>query len=90
MKMTQFACFHARGLGRSYLQLCHRIGLHKKSGKFNGKRLYQSLFFNKIAGLQPVTSLKKRFWHSCFPINFTKYFYCWLLSQVSFSVYSGF
>ena len=33
--------------------------------KFTGKRLYQSLFFNKIAGL--------RLWHRCFPVNFAKF-----------------
>ena len=28
--------------------------------------------FNKVAGLKPVTLLKKRFWHRCFPVNFAK------------------
>ena len=28
--------------------------------KFNGKHLYKSLFFNKVAGLYPATLLKKR------------------------------
>ena len=32
----------------------------------------QSLFFNKVAGLDPATLLKKRLWHSCFPENFAK------------------
>ena len=51
--------------------------------KFTRKHLWQSLFFNKvaglglflnkIAGLRPVTLLKKRFWHSCFPVNFVKF-----------------
>ena len=30
--------------------------------KFTGKKLCQSPFFNKVAGLRPVTSLKKRLW----------------------------
>ena len=30
----------------------------------------QSLFFNKVAGLASATLLKKRLWHSCFPVNF--------------------
>ena len=31
------------------------------------------LFFNKVAGLRPATLLKKRLWHSCFPVNFAKF-----------------
>ena len=41
--------------------------------KFTGKRLCQSLFFNKVAGLKPATLLKKRLWHWCFPVNFVKF-----------------
>ena len=41
--------------------------------KFTGKHLCQSLFFNKVAGLRPTTSLKKRPLHSCFPVNFVKF-----------------
>ena len=41
--------------------------------KFTGKHLHQSLFFNEVAGLRPVTLLKKRFWHRCFPVNFAKF-----------------
>ena len=40
--------------------------------KFTGKRLCQSLFFNKVACLRPATLLKKRLWHRCFPVNFEK------------------
>ena len=40
--------------------------------KFTGKHLCQSIFFNKIAGLRPVTLLKKRLWHRCFSVNFAK------------------
>ena len=38
--------------------------------KFTEKHLCQSLFFNKIAVLRPVTLLKKRLWHRYFPMNF--------------------
>ena len=38
--------------------------------KFTGKRLCQSLFPNKIAGLRPAILLKKRHWRSCFLVNF--------------------
>ena len=30
-------------------------------------------FFNKVAGLSSATLLKKRLWHSCFPVNFLKF-----------------
>ena len=36
-------------------------------------KLCHSLFFNKVAGLRPANSLKKRLWHRCFPVNFVKY-----------------
>ena len=32
----------------------------------------QCLFFDKV-GLRPVTLLKKRLWHRCFPVNFWKF-----------------
>ena len=30
------------------------------------------LFFNKVAGLEPATLLKKKLQHWCFPVNFAK------------------
>ena len=47
-------------------------GVLKYFAKFTGKHLCQSLFFNNVAGLRPVTLLKKRFWHRCFPVYFAK------------------
>ena len=47
-------------------------GVLKKFGKFTGKHLCQSLFFNKVAG-RPATFLKKRLWHRCFLVNFAKF-----------------
>ena len=44
-----------------------RKGVLRNVAKFTGKHLIQSLF-NKVAGL-----LKKRFWHRCFPVKFTKF-----------------
>ena len=35
-------------------------GVLKNIAKFTGKHLCQNLFLNKIAGLRPATSLKKR------------------------------
>ena len=43
--------------------------------KFTGKHLCQSLFFNKVAGLRPAFSLKKRLWRRCFPVNFVKHLF---------------
>ena len=64
-------------------------GSPRNFAKFTGKHLWQSLFFNKVAGLRPATLLKKRLWHWCFPVNFAKFlrtpFYTehlwWLLLQ---------
>ena len=41
--------------------------------KFTGKRLCQSLFFDKIAGFRSSILLKKILWHRCFPVNFVKF-----------------
>ena len=50
-----------------------RKGVLRHFEKFTGKHLCQSLLFNKVAGLRTVTLLKKRFWYSCFPVNFSKF-----------------
>ena len=61
--------------------------------KFTGKHLCQSLFFNKVAGLRPAALLKKRLWHSCFPVNFVKFLrtpffleHLWATASVSLSM----
>ena len=48
-------------------------GVLRNFTKFTEKHLCQSLFFNKVAALRPATLLKKRLWHSCFPVNFVKF-----------------
>ena len=48
-------------------------GTLRDFAKFKGKRLCQSLFFNKVTGLRPATLLKKRPWHRCFPVNFARF-----------------
>ena len=50
-----------------------RKGVLRNFAKFTGKRLCQSLFFNKVAGLRSATVFKKRLWHMCFPVNFAKF-----------------
>ena len=37
------------------------------------KHVCQSLYFNKFQAPVPATLLKKRLWHSCFPVNFVKF-----------------
>ena len=48
-------------------------GVLRNFAKFTGKHLCQSLFFNKVTGLRPVTLLKKRLLHRRFPANFAKF-----------------
>ena len=48
-------------------------GVLKNFTKFTGKHLCQSLLFNKVGGLTPVTLFKKRLWHRCFLVNFMKF-----------------
>ena len=51
-------------------ELFCKYGVPRNFVKLTGKHLCQSLFFNK--GLRPATLLKKRVWHRCFPVNFSK------------------
>ena len=37
--------------------------------KFAGRHLCRTLFFNKVAGLRPATTLKKKLRQRCFPAN---------------------
>ena len=43
-----------------------RKSVLRNFAKFTGKHLCESLFFNKAAGLRPVTLLQTRLWHKCF------------------------
>ena len=59
---------------RSSQQRCSvRKGILRNFEKFTGKHLCQVLFYNKVAGSEHATLLKKRLWHRCFPINFAKF-----------------
>ena len=49
-----------------------RKSVLRNFAKFTGKRLCQSLLFNKVTGLRAATLLKKRLWHRCFPVNIAK------------------
>ena len=48
-------------------------GVLRNFAKLAGKHLCQRLFFNKVADLRPATLFKKRHWHRCFTMNFTKF-----------------
>ena len=54
-------------------EVFYKKGFCKNFAKFTGKRLCQSLFFNKVAGLRPTTLLTKRLSHRCFPVKFAKF-----------------
>ena len=50
-----------------------RKGVLRNFAKFTRKHLRQVLSYNKVAGPEPATLLKKRLWHRCFPMNFAKF-----------------
>ena len=61
---------HLRSSHRSFSV---KKGVLRNFVKFTGKHLCQSLFFNKVAALASNFIKKKRLWHRCFPVNFTKF-----------------
>ena len=60
-------------LKKQPLELFCNKGVLRNFAKFTGKHLYQSIFFDKVAGIRPATLLKKRHWHRCFLVNFAKF-----------------
>ena len=52
---------------------CIKKAVLKNFAIFRGKHLCWSLYFNKVSGLRPATSLKKRLRHRCFPANIAKF-----------------
>ena len=65
--------FTGRGVSTCHEVFCKKRAL-KNFEKITGKHMCQSLFFNKVSGLRTATSLIKRLWHRCFPVNFAKFF----------------
>ena len=57
----------------SRLEVFCKKGVLRNFTKFTGKRLCQSLIFNKVAGLRPANLVKKRIQHRCSPVNFAKF-----------------
>ena len=64
-------------------------GFLKNFTKFMGKRLCQSLFFNKVAGLRPANVLKKRLRHKCFSCGLCEIFKNNFLASDCFSKYES-
>ena len=52
--------------------LCQK-GVLKNVAKFPGKHLCQGFFFNTFCRPEVCNFIKKRFWHSCFPVNLVKF-----------------
>ena len=48
-------------------------GVLRNFTKFTGKNLYQSLFFNKVAGLRSCKFILKETLHRCFSVSFVKF-----------------
>ena len=57
----------------SHSRCSMKKGVLRNVVKFTGKHLWQSLFFNKVAGPRPATLLKKRLYHRCFLVSFMKF-----------------
>ena len=67
-----------QGKFKNILRSSHRRCSVRKAflwnfAKITGKHLCKSLFFNKVVGLSLQLYKKKRLWHRCFPVNFTKF-----------------
>ena len=58
----------------SDLQVYYKKAVLKSFKHFTEKSLYMSLFWNKVAGLQPQTSFKNRLLYRCFLIKFCQIF----------------
>ena len=74
------------GFRNSFSQMCYRIVVLKSFEKFLRKTHVSEFFFNKVAGLRPLTLLKKRLRHRSFHVNFAKFTHltCFLRSRVHF------
>ena len=73
MWMCISVCMKLRKQQRQSSRSVLQKGVLRNFAKFLRRQPCQSLFFNKVAGLRPATLLKKRLWHSCFPVNFVKF-----------------
>ena len=58
--------------GSSHQRCSVKEGVLRNFTKFTGKNLCQRLFLKKFAG-NACNFTKKRLWHRCFPVNFSKF-----------------
>ena len=68
-----FETYHTSSHQNSVKPVFCKKDVLRNFAKFTGKHLCQSLFCNKVAGLRSATLLKKRLWHRCFPVSFSKF-----------------
>ena len=65
----------------SHQEVFYKKRVLRNFAKFTGKHLCQGLFFHKVADHRPVTLLKRRFRHRCFPVNFAKFLRTFFLTE---------
>ena len=93
--LPHYHCYYSEAVVR---RCAIKKGVLINFGKFTGKHLWRSLFFNKVVGIRPATLFKKRLWHKCFPMSFAKFLrtpfvtedFWWLVqTTVNISVFSA-
>ena len=62
--------------------LCKKVFL-EISQNSKEKTCARAFFKNKVTGFRVATILKKRLWHRCFPVNFTKFLRTPFLHSIS-------
>ena len=73
LSLTHLFSFPVEGSRSSHRKYSIKKVVLKNFAKFTENHLWQSLFFNKVAGLRPATLLKTRLWLTCFPANFENF-----------------
>ena len=58
---------------KSRLEVFCKKGVFQKFQKIHRKEPVLEFLFNKVAGIQFATLLKKGFYYRCFPLNFAKF-----------------
>ena len=77
--LTKFTCIEIENISnycnKSAEAAARRRRVKKvllKISQYSDENVCWSLFFNKVAGIRPVTLVKQRLRHRCFPVNFAK------------------
>ena len=74
MCLIQLKSCNGKKLRSSHQKFPVRKGVLRNFAKFKGKHLYQSFFFNKVAGLRPATLFKKETLAQVFSCEFSEIF----------------